>query len=156
MRLEVRSFPVWVACFWYRRKILENTVSFRKLLETSLSERVFTRPTYRKVIQFQGEFGLASSDQWSEIGPPHIWSNICAFPHILESPSSYIWLCNCSILNYLIYEENLIFFFFSMVRFRFRTKISRLWPIIKVSLMQPHPPYLTERLNSPVLPPTAR
>ncbi len=44
----------------------------------------------------------------------HIWWNICAFPHILGSPSSYIWLCNCSILNFLIYEENLIFFFISV------------------------------------------
>jgi hypothetical protein len=23
---------------------------------------------------------------------PHIWGNICAFPHILESPSSYMTL----------------------------------------------------------------
>ncbi len=91
MRLKVRSFPV-MGCLsliympvFYRRKIPENTVSFRKLLETSLSERVFTRPTYRKIIQFQGEFG-------SEIGPPHIWLNISAFPHILESPSSYMTL----------------------------------------------------------------
>jgi hypothetical protein len=43
---------------FYRRKIPENTESFRKPLETYLSERVFTRPTYRKIIQFQGEFGL--------------------------------------------------------------------------------------------------
>jgi hypothetical protein len=78
--------------FFYRREIPENNVSFRKLLETSLSERVFTRPTYRKIIQFQGEFGLASFDQGSEIGPPHIWLNVSAFPHILESPSSYTLL----------------------------------------------------------------
>ncbi len=26
----------------------------------------------------------------------------------------YIWLCNCSTLNFLIYEENLIFFFISV------------------------------------------
>ncbi len=45
----------------------------------------------------------------------HIWGNICAFSHILGSPSSYcIWLCNCSTLNFLIYEENLIFFFVSV------------------------------------------
>ncbi len=24
--------------------------------------------------------------------PPHIWGNICAFPHILGSPSSYMTL----------------------------------------------------------------
>ncbi len=32
----------------------------------------------------------------------HIWLNICAFPHI--------WLCNCSILNFLIYEEKWFFY----------------------------------------------
>jgi hypothetical protein len=36
--------------------------------------------------------------------------NICTFPHILGSPSSYICLCNCSTLNFLKYEENLISF----------------------------------------------
>ncbi len=35
------------------------------------------------------------------------------FP-IYEEAVSHIWLCNCSILNFLIYEDNLIFFFFSV------------------------------------------
>ncbi len=35
------------------------------------------------------------------------------FP-IYEEAVSQIWLCNCSILNFLIYEENLIFFFLSV------------------------------------------
>jgi hypothetical protein len=34
-------------------------------------------------------------------GLPNIWGN------------AHIWLCNCSILNFLIFEENPIFFFFS-------------------------------------------
>jgi hypothetical protein len=34
------------------------------------------------------------------------------FP-IYEEAVSHIWLCSCSILNFLIYEENLIFFFIS-------------------------------------------
>ncbi len=34
------------------------------------------------------------------------------FP-IYEEAVIHIWLCNCSILNFLIYEENLIFFFIS-------------------------------------------
>ncbi len=37
-----------------------------------------------------------------------LWGNNCAFPHILGTPSSY---CNCSPLDFLIYEENFIFFF---------------------------------------------
>jgi hypothetical protein len=37
----------------------------------------------------------------------HIWLNICAFPHILGSPSSYMTLqLHAPILNFLIYEEN--------------------------------------------------
>jgi hypothetical protein len=35
------------------------------------------------------------------------------FP-IYEEAVSHIWLCNCSFLNFLIYEENLIFFFLSV------------------------------------------
>ncbi len=35
------------------------------------------------------------------------------FP-IYEEAVSQIWLCNCSILNFLIYEENVIFFFISV------------------------------------------
>jgi hypothetical protein len=31
-----------------------------------------------------------------------------------EEAVSHIWICNCSILNFLIYEENLIFFFISV------------------------------------------
>ncbi len=33
------------------------------------------------------------------------------FP-IYEEAVSHIWLCNCSILNFLIFEENFIFFFY--------------------------------------------
>ncbi len=33
---------------------------------------------------------------------------------IYEEAVSHIGLCNCSILNFLIYEENLIFFFISV------------------------------------------
>ncbi len=36
------------------------------------------------------------------------------FP-IYEEAVSYIWLCNCSIPNFLIYEEDLIFFFISVL-----------------------------------------
>ncbi len=32
-----------------------------------------------------------------------------------EEAVSHTWLCNCSILNFLIYEENLIFFFISVL-----------------------------------------
>ncbi len=31
-----------------------------------------------------------------------------------EEAVSHIWLCNCSTLNFLIYEENLIFSFISV------------------------------------------
>ena len=35
--------------------------------------------------------------------------------HVYEEAISHIWLCNCSTLNFLIYEENLFFFFISVV-----------------------------------------
>ncbi len=35
------------------------------------------------------------------------------FP-IHEEAVSHIWLCNCSIINFLIYEENLIFIFITV------------------------------------------
>ncbi len=38
---------------------------------------------------------------------------ICAFPHILGRPSSWLW--TRSHLNFLIYEENLVFFFISVL-----------------------------------------
>jgi hypothetical protein len=31
---------------------------------------------------------------------------------IYEEAVSHVWLCNRSLLNFLIYEENLIFFFY--------------------------------------------
>ncbi len=40
-------------------------------------------------------------------------SNISPYT-VYEEAVSHIWLCNCSILNFLIYEENLIFFSISV------------------------------------------
>ncbi len=42
------------------------------------------------------------------------WLNICAFPHILGNPSSYMTLQPLPNLSSLIYEENFIFFFISV------------------------------------------
>ncbi len=39
----------------------------------------------------------------------HIWWNICAFTHILG------WLCTRSHLNFLIYENNFVIFFISVL-----------------------------------------
>ena len=66
---------------------------------------------------------------------PLIWLNICAFPHILGSPSSYMTLqLNCSTLNFFIYEENFIFFFISVGggggRWDWRRKIETLKKLI--------------------------
>ncbi len=38
------------------------------------------------------------------------------FP-VYEEAVFHIWLCNCSILNFLIYEEKLIVFFISVLRY---------------------------------------
>jgi hypothetical protein len=48
-------------------------------------------------------------------GLPNILGNEQIFPH--EEVISYVRLCivcNCSILNFLIYEENFIFLFISV------------------------------------------
>ncbi len=44
---------------------------------------------------------------------PHIWENICEFPHILGNPSSYMTL---QLLHskFLIYEENFLISFISV------------------------------------------
>jgi hypothetical protein len=39
---------------------------------------------------------------------------LCHFPKY-EEAVCHILLCNCSILNFLVYEENLIFFFISVL-----------------------------------------
>ncbi len=41
------------------------------------------------------------------------------FP-IYEEAVSHTWLCNCSILNFPIYEENLIFLFYQCGTIGFR------------------------------------
>jgi hypothetical protein len=40
-----------------------------------------------------------------------IYEEMCKYLTITEEAVSHIWLCNSSILNFLINEENLIFFF---------------------------------------------
>ncbi len=44
-----------------------------------------------------------------------IYREIFTYFLIYEEALPHIWLCNCSTLNFLIYEENLIFFSFSVV-----------------------------------------
>jgi hypothetical protein len=44
-----------------------------------------------------------------------IYEEIRKYFPIYDEAVSNIWLCNCSILNFLIYEENLFFFFISVL-----------------------------------------
>jgi hypothetical protein len=44
-----------------------------------------------------------------------IYEEMRKYFHIYEQVVSHIWLGNCSTLNFLIYEENLIFFFISVL-----------------------------------------
>ncbi len=43
-----------------------------------------------------------------------IYEEMRKYFSIYEEAVSHIWLCNCSILNFLIFEENFIFFFISV------------------------------------------
>ncbi len=42
-----------------------------------------------------------------------IYEEMRKYIPIYEEAISHIWLCNCSVLHFPIYEENLIFFFIS-------------------------------------------
>ncbi len=44
-----------------------------------------------------------------------IYGEMCKYFPMCEEAVSHKWLCNCSILNFLIYEENFLFFFISVV-----------------------------------------
>ncbi len=67
----------------------------------------------KKKIKFLIYKEIQSGAVMYEEGLPNIWGNAQIFP-IYEEAVSHIWLCNCSTLKVLIYEENLIFFFFSV------------------------------------------
>ncbi len=43
-----------------------------------------------------------------------IYQEMRKYLPIYEEAVSHIWLCNCSILNFLMYEESFIFFFISV------------------------------------------
>ncbi len=43
-----------------------------------------------------------------------IYDEMHKYLHIYEEAVSHLWLCDCSILHFLIYEENLIFCFISV------------------------------------------
>jgi hypothetical protein len=46
-----------------------------------------------------------------------------------EEAVSHIRLCNCSTLNFLIYEENLIFFFISVPSY---SQLALRWPPVRL------------------------
>jgi hypothetical protein len=53
-----------------------------------------------------------------------IYEEMCKYFTIYDEAVSHICLCNCSILNFLIYEENLIFFFIDFLFYRCTSYIS--------------------------------
>ncbi len=48
-----------------------------------------------------------------------IYKEMRKYLTIYEEAVSHIWLCNCSIQNFLINEENLIFFFYQCTLLNF-------------------------------------
>ncbi len=63
-------------------------------------------------------FLIKGNSEWSsckvmyEEGLRIIYEEMRKYFPIYEEAVSHIWLCNCSILNFLIYEEDFIFFFY--------------------------------------------
>ncbi len=62
-----------------------------------------------------------------------IYEEMHKYFSIYEEADSHVWLCNCSTLNFLIYEENVLFFFISVTVIRkhpnFSTGIFLRWPL---------------------------
>ncbi len=83
---------------------------------TRTVERIST--LIRKKIKFPHILG---NSEGSGAMQSHVWLTTSsytvkifwAFPHIFGSPSSYIWLCTRSYLNFPICEGNFVFFFIS-------------------------------------------
>jgi hypothetical protein len=88
----------------------------------------------------------------NEEGFPNIWGNAQIFPHIWGGR-----LCNCSTLNFLIYEENLIFFFISVgqyngTSFKLFSSVPRAPLFILdtplVSFLEDPPPSMTTKMET--------
>ncbi len=62
-----------------------------------------------------------------------MWGNEQIFSHTLcEEAVSHIWLCNRSLLDFLIYEENSVFFFISATEEKPMVFFSYSCPMIKL------------------------
>ncbi len=78
------------------------------LLPTLIKNKIkFSSYTYKEI-----QSGAVSK---SYMRKGFIYEEMRKYFPIYEEAVSHIWLCNCSALNFLIYEENLIFFFISVL-----------------------------------------
>jgi hypothetical protein len=77
---------------------------------------VFNQPTLKKTFLKYKEIQKGAVAKSCEEGLPNILGNAQIFSHTyMRRPLAiHIWLCKCSLLNFLIYEENFIFFFISV------------------------------------------
>ncbi len=84
-----------------------SAVSLSEVNQYTLIKRIKFSSYIRK---FRGSYKVIYEERF-----PNIWGNAQIFPHTyMRRPLViHIWLCNCSTLNFLIYEENLLFFFIS-------------------------------------------
>jgi hypothetical protein len=62
---------------------------------------------------------------------------MCKYFPIYEEAVNHIWLCSCSILNFLIYEDNLIIFFISVTGkgVVVGPNLTKAWPSINHSIL---------------------
>ncbi len=83
---------------------------------TLLCYRKIRRHTYKKDNQI---FLIYKEIQSGAVAKSYMRKSLLIYEEIrkyfpmYEEPVSHIWLCHCSILKFLKYEENLIFFFIS-------------------------------------------
>ncbi len=81
-----------------------------------LSGRIFSVGLKRKKIKFSSYIKKNSvrAVAKSYMRKEFLYEAMRKYLTIYEEAFTHIWLCNCTILNFLMYEENFIYFFISV------------------------------------------
>jgi hypothetical protein len=112
-----RCFFQWLLCDcpfitcsrWWCKETGRMSKSMFKEYSWTVHYKRFVFIIYKEI-----QNGEVAKSYIYEEGLPIIYKEMRKYLVIYEEAVSQIWLCNRSILNFLIYEENLIFFFISV------------------------------------------
>ncbi len=117
-RVELRGLSQWVHLYTWNPNKFWRSNSIFKLYTAKKENRIFL--TYKEILSGP----VAKS--YMRKGGFLIYEEMRKYFPIYEEAVSHIWLCNCFILNFLIYDENFILFFISVVASILRPKNSQL------------------------------